>query len=246
MNMFPALAAPPAAARDDAVVALSDVAMTYGSGTAAVRAISQISMRVHRGEVLFLMGPSGSGKTSLLLVLGLLLRPTVGDVTLRGELLGSLDERRMSALRRNNCGYVFQSYNLFPTLTVLENVLVACEVKSIGRAEAMRQAEALLDRVGLSSKRDSYPATLSGGQKQRVAVARALAGDPAIVLADEPTAALDSDTGQQVTALLCDLAHRDQRAVVMVTHDPRITSHADRIITLQDGQIVGARHSAGD
>jgi putative ABC transport system ATP-binding protein len=128
----------------------------------------------------------------------------------------------------------------------LENVLVACEVKSIVRTHAMRQAESLLDRVGLSAKCHSYPAMLSGGQKQRVAVARALAVDPAIVLADEPPAALDSEAGQQVTALLRDLAHQDQRAVVMVTHDPRITGYADRIITLQDGQIVGIGHSAGD
>lgn len=228
------------------IVVLRDVAMTYGTGTATVRAISQISLQIHCGEVLFLMGPSGSGKTSLLQIIGLLLRPTVGEVALRGEVLANLDEQHMSNLRRRNCGYVFQSYNLFPTLTALENVLVACEVKGIRRREAMGQAMSLLDRVGLCAKRDSYPATLSGGQKQRVAVARALAGDPPIILADEPTAALDSETGRQVAGLLSELARQDGRAVVTVTHDTRISVFADRIVTLHDGLIAANRLNAGD
>jgi putative ABC transport system ATP-binding protein len=204
------------------IVALRDVAMTYGTGTARVRAISQVSLQIHCGEVLFLMGPSGSGKTSLLQIIGLLLRPSAGEVALRGDVVGSLDEQQLSSLRRQNCGYVFQLYNLFPTLTALENVLVACEVKGMRRREALSQALSLLDRVGLWAKRDSYPATLSGGQKQRVAVARALAGDPPIILADEPTAALDSETGRQVATLLSELARQDGRAVVTVTHDTRI------------------------
>jgi putative ABC transport system ATP-binding protein len=233
-------------AADEPVVSLEDVGMVYGNGPAAVCAVSDVSMAVRRGEVVFLMGPSGSGKTTLLQIIGLLLPPNAGRVTLHGEVLGRLDQWQMSALRRRNCGFVFQSYNLLPMLTALENVLLAFELKGIGQADALRKAEVLLDRVGLSSKCDSYPATLSGGQKQRVAVARALAGDPLILLADEPTAALDSEAGQQVSGLLRDLAHQDDRAVVMVTHDPRITRYADRIITLQDGRIVGTRPCAGD
>jgi len=228
------------------IVALRDVAMSYGTGTATVRAIGQISLQVHCGEVLYLMGPSGSGKTSLLQIIGLLLRPTVGEVALHGEVLTDLDERHMSNLRRRHCGYVFQSYNLFPTLTALDNVLVACEVKGMRRSEAMGQAMLLLDRVGLSAKRDSYPAWLSGGQKQRVAVARALAGNPPIILADEPTAALDSETGRQVAKLLSELARQDGHAVVTVTHDTRMSVYADRIVTLQDGMITTNGLNAGD
>ena len=240
MNMIALRRAPGSEAGGPAVVSLRDIEMTYGSGTAAVHAVSQISMDVRRGEVLFLTGPSGSGKTSLLQVIGLLLRPTAGTVTLSGTLLGELDQRQMSDLRRAHCGFIFQSYNLIPTLTALENVLVACELKRIRRGDALRQADTLLERVGLSARRNFYPATLSGGQKQRVAVARALIGDPLLVLADEPTAALDFEAGQQVTSLLCRLAHEDQRAVVMVTHDPRIADYADRIITLQDGRILNS------
>jgi putative ABC transport system ATP-binding protein len=234
------------AAADEPIVSLDDVEMVYGSGPAAVCAVRDVSMAVHRAEVLFLMGPSGSGKSTLLQIIGLLLPPNAGRVTLHGDVLGRLDQWQMSALRRSNCGFVFQSYNLLPMLTALENVLLAFELKGVGHADALHKAKDLLDRVGLSSKRDSYPPALSGGQKQRVAVARALAGDPLILLADEPTAALDSNAGQQVSALLRDLAHQDDRAVVMVTHDPRITGYADRIITLQDGRIVGTRRCKED
>jgi putative ABC transport system ATP-binding protein len=243
MNMQPSPDSLRAELDGPSIVSLTDVEMTYGRGATAVRAVRQVSLDVRRGEVLFLTGPSGSGKTSLLQIIGLLISPTAGRISICGTELGKLSQRQMSDLRRAHCGFIFQSYNLFPTLTALENVLVACELKGVPRAEARDQAWGLLDRVGLGAKRDSYPATLSGGQKQRVAVARALAGNPPLILADEPTAALDQESGQQVTALLCGLAHEDHRALVIVTHDPRISGYADRIVTLQDGLILETKET---
>jgi putative ABC transport system ATP-binding protein len=238
MNVFSFQPSPGPTEDDCSFVSLKEVEVTYGSGATAVRAVSQVNLDVRRGEILFLTGPSGSGKTSLLQVAGFLIQPTAGRVFLCGLLLNGLDQSQMSDLRRAHCGYVFQSYNLLPTLTAVENIRIACELKKVRRADAACWSESLLERVGLSAKRDSYPAMLSGGQKQRIAVARALAGNPPLILADEPTAALDFESGRQVTALLCSLAHDEQRAVVVVTHDPRISGYADRIITLQDGRIL--------
>lgn len=221
-------------------VALRDVAVTYGSGATAVRAVGGVSLEVRTGEVLLLMGPSGSGKTSLLQVMGLLLHPDAGEVVLRGEPTATFDQRRMSALRRAHCGFVFQSCNLLPTLTAIENVMLAFELKGIADGDTPAEALRLLDRVGLAAKRDSYPSMLSGGQKQRIAVARAQVGNPDIILADEPTAALDSETGIRVIELLRSLADREKRAVVIVTHDGRVTRHADNIVRLQDGRVVNA------
>jgi putative ABC transport system ATP-binding protein len=224
------------------VVQLHDVGVVYGSGASAVRAIRRVSLEVRLGEVLLLTGPSGSGKTSLLQVIGLLLRPSSGQVTLRGEILLGLEHRQMSSLRRTHCGFVFQSYNLFPNLTAIENIRIAFELKGVPRDDAEAGSSKLIERVGLNSKRDAYPATLSGGQKQRIAVARALAGSPQLILADEPTAALDLEAGQLVMALLRSLADENNRAVVAVTHDARMTCYADRVLVLQDGQLVPGEH----
>jgi putative ABC transport system ATP-binding protein len=220
------------------VVELDDVDVVYGQGAEAIQAIRQVTLGVRPGEVLLLMGPSGSGKTSLLQVIGLLLRPSRGRVMFRGKALTVFEQHRMSALRRAHCGFVFQSYNLLPNLTAIENIRIACELKGTPRDRALSEAGELLGRVGLAEKRDSYPARLSGGQKQRVAVARALAGSPDVILADEPTAALDFDAGQRVMELLRSLADEDKRAVVLVTHDGRMTRYADRVVKLQDGQIM--------
>ena len=225
------------AANRPPLVALSGVGVTYGSGPAAVQAVKGVSLEVYRGELLMLTGPSGSGKTTLLQVIGFLLEPTDGAIALEGRLVARVGERRLAELRRDRCGFVFQGYNLFRTLTAVENVMVAFDLKGVPRRAARGSAEALLARVGLAGKLGSYPSELSGGQKQRVAIARALAGDPALILADEPTAALNSAAGQSVVELLRGLAVEAGHAVVVVTHDHRVLDHADRIIRLQDGRL---------
>jgi putative ABC transport system ATP-binding protein len=217
------------------------IRVTYGEGAAACDALKEVSVEVRTGEVLLLMGPSGSGKTTLTQVLGCLLRPTAGSVAVFGRRVEGLDGGELGALRLRHYGFIFQSYNLFPALTAWENVAMTLDLLGIRGSEAEDRARRLLDEVGLSHKADSYPAKLSGGQRQRVAIARALAADPKILLADEPTAALDAASGQNAVALLARLARTSGRAVVIVTHDGRVAAAGDRIITLDDGRIVATR-----
>jgi len=228
---------------EDAMIAVDDVSMFYGTGAAAVRALNRIHLEVRHGEVLLLMGPSGSGKTTLLQILGGLLHPSRGRVSFGDQGLADLDDASLCEFRLRHFGFVFQGYNLFPTLTACENVAIACELRGSTTRQAAERARELLQFVGIADRRDAFPATLSGGEKQRVAIARALAGDPDVILADEPTAALDANSGARVAALLQDLAHRHARAVVIVTHDPRLTKIGDRVIVLEDGMI---RSSDGD
>jgi putative ABC transport system ATP-binding protein len=230
-------------ASNDPVVALSDVTLTYGTGATAFTALRGISLDVRPSEMTLLLGPSGSGKTTLLQVMGCLLRATTGNVRLFGESLAGRDLDALTALRLRHFGFVFQHYNLFPTLRAWENVAIALDLKGAPRASFRATALALLDRFGLGERADSYPAQLSGGQKQRVAIARAIAGSPAVILADEPTAALDGKTGTGVAAVLHDLAHEYRCAVVVVSHDPRMLPFADRVITLEDGLITGDRRT---
>lgn len=203
-----------------------------------MRALDGVDIDVRRGELVLLMGPSGSGKTTLLSMLGCILRPTGGTINILGRDVTSLRERDLPRVRLDHIGFVFQGFNLFPTLTAEANVALALDLKGVARGEAFRRAASLLEQVGLGHKRDAYPADLSGGQKQRVAIARAIAGDPPIVLADEPTAALDVHSGHAVMELLQTLAHERDRAVVIVTHDSRMLGYADRIVHLEDGRIV--------
>lgn len=221
-----------------AAVEIREVTKTYAEGAAAARALDRVNLDVRSGEVTLLMGPSGSGKTTLVSVMGCILRPTVGTVRIAGIEVAGLADRRLSAVRLNHIGFVFQGFNLFPTLTAAENVATALDLKRIRGAEARQRSRALLDHVGLTDKCDTYPADLSGGQKQRVAIARALAGDPEIILADEPTAALDKTSGRIVMEMLRELAHEKERAVVIVTHDGRVVEYADRIVGIEDGRIV--------
>jgi putative ABC transport system ATP-binding protein len=222
---------------------LDQVGVTYGKGATALAALVDISLDVQAGEVTLLLGPSGSGKTTLLQVMGCLLRPTRGQVTLSGRTLQSLDVEALSALRLAHVGFVFQHYNLFPTLRAWENVAVALDLKKLPPNRQRSTAIALLERLGMSDRAEHFPAELSGGQKQRVAIARALAGTPNIILADEPTAALDGKTGQGVVATLHELAHRDHCAVVIVSHDPRVERFADRVLHLEDGKLTGDRRT---
>ncbi len=216
------------------MITVSDVRKVYASGAAAVRALDGVSLTISPGEVVLLMGPSGSGKTTLLSIMGCILRPTSGRVAIDGRDVTGLDERALPRVRLENIGFIFQGFNLFPTLTARENVEMALNLA--GRDDRPR-AESLLERVGLLDKADAFPADLSGGQKQRVAIARALANDPKIVMADEPTAALDSASGRAVAELLAGLAHERGRAIVIVSHDPRMLPFADRTVQIEDGRI---------
>jgi putative ABC transport system ATP-binding protein len=219
-------------------VAIRGVGKEYREGKTSFVALSDIDLDIAAGQVTALMGPSGSGKTTLLSIVGGLLRPTSGEVLIGGRDIARQDETERTRMRLDNIGFVFQSYNLFSTLTARQNVEVALDLKGLDRRRARQsRANELLAAVDLGNKASSYPADLSGGQRQRVAIARALAGNPAIILADEPTAALDLPNGRLIMAIFRQLAHAEGRAVVVVTHDSRILDLADRIVSLEDGRI---------
>lgn len=222
----------------DTVIRARGLSKVYREGAAELRALSGVDLDIHSGQLTLLMGPSGSGKTTLLSILGCILRASVGQLDLLGQDVASLPEKELPRIRRDFIGFVFQGFNLFPALTALENVALAMDVRGVRLAQARRRAEELLLEVNLRDRMRAFPADLSGGQKQRVAIARALAGDPPILLADEPTAALDSTSGRAVIELLQRLAHQHGRAVVMVTHDPRVLSYGDRILHLEDGRLA--------
>jgi putative ABC transport system ATP-binding protein len=220
------------------IVEVDNVVKELGQGAGLVRALKGVSLQIRAGELTLLMGPSGSGKTTLLSIIGCILSPTSGSVTIAGEPTAGLSPEQLAELRRRHIGFVFQSYNLFPTLTAMENVRIALDVRGENAGEARRRAEEALKEVGLAHRLHSFPRTMSGGEQQRVAVARAIAGQPKLILADEPTAALDSENGQAVMALIAELAKDPNRAVLAVTHDPRIVPYADRVIRIEDGKIV--------
>lgn len=210
----------------------------YGTGEHAVAALSGASLEIRPGEVTLIEGPSGSGKTTLISILGLLLKPTSGEVWIEGRDVARLGERELPGLRARNFGFVFQGFNLFPALTAQENVAMAIQMKNPGVRNASIEAKRLLELVDLGPRAHHLPADLSGGQKQRVAIARALGGNPPILVGDEPTAALDTKTALSVMSLLRALASEHGRAVVVVTHDPRLEQFADRVIRVEDGRIV--------
>lgn len=219
-------------------ISVRQLTKIYDSGTTQVRALDGIDLEVIPGEVVLLMGPSGSGKTTLLSIMGCILTPTSGSVRIVGVEVSRMSEKELPPVRLEHIGFVFQGFNLFPTLTAGENVELMLQLKKVPTVEIKRRARRLLELVGLGDKYQSFPRDLSGGQKQRVAVARALAGDPTIILADEPTAALDSQTGRTVIEMMRNLAHQLGRAVVIVTHDSRLVEFADRTVRLEDGVLV--------
>jgi putative ABC transport system ATP-binding protein len=222
----------------DVVIQARGLTKTYAQGEAAVRALDEVTLDLHAGELALLVGPSGSGKTTLLSIMGCILRPTRGTLRVLGDDVTRLAERDLPAIRRERIGFIFQAFNLFPTLTAQQNVALALDLKDVSGRAARDMAAMLLDQVGLSAKLDAYPADLSGGQKQRIAIARALAGDPPIILADEPTAALDSQSGRTVMDLLQRLARERGRAVAIVTHDNRMLGYGDRLVKMEDGRIT--------
>ncbi|MFI7666630.1 ABC transporter ATP-binding protein [Nocardia sp. NPDC049526] len=221
---------------DQAMLELTDITKEYRVGEQVVRALDGISLRIESGEFTSIIGPSGSGKSTLLHLLGALDTPDSGSIRFQGAEIGGLDDERQSEFRRHRVGFIFQFFNLLPTLTAWENVAIPKLLDGTGLRKAKPRALELLDLVGLSERAAHRPAELSGGQMQRVAVARALIMDPPLILADEPTGNLDSKTGASILKLLGDIAGNGN-SVVMVTHDMGAIEYCDRVITLRDGQI---------
>jgi len=219
-------------------LSVRNVTKTYGTGAIAVHALRGVDFEAHAGEFVYLAGPSGSGKTTLLSIMGCVLAPTSGELRIFDELVSGMKESQLPRLRLSYIGFIFQGNNLIASLDARENVAMPMRLRGHSARDANREADRLLERVGLGDKLERPPAELSGGQRQRVAIARALAGAPPIVLADEPTAALDAETGMSITLLLKEMAREGGHTVVVVTHDNRIYHLADRIVHIEDGRIV--------
>ncbi|MEV0809500.1 ABC transporter ATP-binding protein [Micromonospora sp. NPDC050200] len=228
----------------DPVLDLREVHRTHGGGEAAVHALRGVSLTVHPGELVAVMGPSGSGKSTLLALAGGLDSPTAGEVRVEGQSLGALDRRELARLRRRRIGYVFQDLNLLGSLTAAENVALPLELDGVGVRPARQAALTALDEVGLTGLGGRFPDQMSGGQQQRVAIARALVGERRLVLADEPTGALDSQTGEAVLHLLRRRVDAGA-AGVLVTHEARHAGWADRVIFLRDGVLVDSTAPLG-
>jgi len=228
------------------VIEAKSVEKTLGRGAGEVQALRGIDLSLRRGELTLLMGPSGSGKTTLLLVLGCMLTPNSGSVTVCGAPTSNAKKEALARIRREHVGFVFQSYHLFPTMTAAQNVQLALDIRGEHGRRAAQQSREALAMVGLEQKADSLPGGLSGGEQQRVAIARALVANPSVVLADEPTGALDGKNGQSIMRILADTAHERERAVLVVTHDPRVVPFADRIVEIEDGLIVAERPGETD
>jgi putative ABC transport system ATP-binding protein len=211
-----------------------NIQKSFTDGKESIPVLRGIDFGVERGEIVSLEGPSGSGKTTFLSILGCILTPSKGDVVIDGELVGA---KQLNAIRKRSLGFVFQQFNLFPSLTAIENIEYALNVKGMRGREARTEAARVIEAVGLGDRQAFLPRDLSGGQKQRVAIARALAGNAPILLADEPTANLDSVVGTQVLELFRALAKKENRALVIVTHDPKVRAVADRVVKIHDGRL---------
>ena len=223
-----------------------NIVKSYGTGTAKVMALRGIDLDVYRGELMMLVGPSGCGKTTLISVIAGILDQDEGDCRVLGENLLAMGQRKKTQFRGVNVGFVFQAFNLLPTLTAAENAAVPLLINGTPRAKAVGKAKEMLARVGLGDRGHSLPSQLSGGQQQRVAIARALVHDPKLIVCDEPTSALDHETGHKVLELLRAVALADGRSLIIVTHDARIFSFADRIAKMDDGRIVKVVDSPAD
>jgi putative ABC transport system ATP-binding protein len=220
------------------LIKAANVAKVLGSGAAEVAALRGVSLELNGGELTLLMGPSGSGKTTLLSILGCMLTPTEGSVRICGHSTAGAEPEDLALLRREHVGFVFQSFHLFPTLSATDNVRLALDVRGEPSRSAKARSREALAKVGLPHKTKAFPRELSGGEQQRVAIARAIVGNPSIILADEPTAALDGENGQAIMRILAGIAQEQGRAVLIVTHDPRLLPFADRVVHIEDGRIV--------
>jgi putative ABC transport system ATP-binding protein len=219
------------------IIQLKNVKKEYPMGKTIVQALRGVDLALDQGKYYSIVGPSGSGKSTLLHILGCMDAPTHGEVWVSGQPVHGLDERRRTAMRARHIGFVFQSFHLNPILTVRENVAIALQFLGVGKAEARKRAEAWLDRVGLAGRLDHYPSELSGGERQRVAIARALVKDPELILADEPTGNLDSQTGAGIVALLRGINRERGTTIIQVTHDREIAAMSDEIILFRDGRV---------
>jgi putative ABC transport system ATP-binding protein len=238
------IASLPAPVSADVAVTATAVTRRYGDGESAVHALRGVSLEVPAGQFTAVMGPSGSGKSTLMHVLAGLDSPTAGTVTVGGEDITSMNDRQLTRLRRKHIGFVFQSFNLLPTLSAEENILLPLAIA--GRRPDAETFASLLERMGLAERRRHRPSELSGGQQQRVAIARALIAEPTILFADEPTGNLDSTSGAEVLRVLRDAVDIDRQTTLMVTHDPRAAAIADRVLFLADGRIVADLADPGE
>ncbi len=220
------------------VLEASDVSKVYREGHLEVPALRGVSLSVDRGEIVAIEGPSGSGKTTLLCILGCLLTPTSGRVIIDGHAVHPRRPEELRDLRRRSIGFIFQQFNLFAAPTAAENVVYGLNLKGWTGEKARLEADRVLEAVGLGDRKTFRPRDLSGGQRQRIAVARALAGPASVILADEPTGNLDSESGGRVLELFRSLARAEGRAMVIVTHDPRVRTIADRVVTIRDGRLM--------
>ena len=220
------------------LIEVTEVSKTYLVGTEKVHALQGVTLRVNEGEFLALAGPSGSGKTTLLNLLGLVESPSAGRIRLDDTVVTDVSPRRLTRLRAERLGYVFQTFNLLPVLTVAENIEYPLFLRRVGRRDRWRRVNEMAHRVGLGSFMDHKPSQLSGGQRQRVAIARALVGSPRVVLADEPTANLDTHTGEKILTLMKELNRETKATFIFSTHDPQIMAAADRVVRLHDGRIA--------
>jgi putative ABC transport system ATP-binding protein len=220
------------------IVEAVEISKFLGSGPAQVQALKDVSLTLHGGQLTVLMGPSGSGKTTLLSILGCMLAPTKGTVRICGTPTTGAPAEELARIRRQHIGFVFQSYHLFGTLTAAENIQLALDVRGERGPKAIAKAREVLASVGLASKTASFPRQLSGGEQQRVAIARAIVAEPSVILADEPTAALDAANGRAIMAILTAIARERGSAVLVVTHDPRLFGFADRIVHIEDGSLM--------
>ena len=240
------LATSPAASNARPLLAARGITKTITTAAGDLHILKGVSMDLRPGELTLLMGPSGSGKTTLLSILGCILTATGGELKIAGEEAVGKTAEGLADLRRRHVGFVFQGYNLFPTLTAMENVMVALDVRGALTRDPVQASIDALKSVGLSHRLNTFPSKLSGGEKQRVAIARSLSGRPSVILADEPTAALDSENGKAVMELLASVAKDPTRAVLAVTHDHRTLPFADRIIRIEDGLIVADERPVRD
>jgi putative ABC transport system ATP-binding protein len=216
----------------------------FGEGSARMKAVDDVALVVQYGEMVFIVGPSGSGKTTLLSMISGILRPDAGTVTINGQDIWSLDSEQLAQLRLNDIGFVFQDYHLFTRLTAAENVAIPLILQHYDWNDAIAQARASLEIVGLKDRADILPVKLSGGEQQRVAIARAIVGKPPILILDEPTASLDGDTGKMIIAFVKAHILNQQRCILIVTHDTRINEYADRIICMEDGRIAEPKRTS--
>lgn len=223
--------------KSNTVMKLDNISKIYGDGDGEIRALYKVNLEIKEGEAVAIMGPSGSGKSTMLHILGLLDRPTEGQLFLDGIETSTLNDDELAFIRGKKIGFVFQFFFLVPSLSVLENVELPMMLLGIDDSERKHRAMKLLEKVGLADRSHHLPSELSGGQRQRTAIARALANDPSIIFADEPTGNLDSKTGKEIMQLFDDLHHKEGRTIVFVTHDPNLVEHSERVILLRDGKI---------